>query len=238
MYRKSQPETIRSLFDSIACSYDRTNTLLSFGLHKYWNRALVNRTLVATRPKAFLDLCSGTGEIAFTYLKGLVDPCEAYLLDFSEGMLQIAKEKAKKQILSCKISYLEADAQAIPLLNEEVDAVTMAYGIRNVKDPKICMLEVYRVLRPGGTFGILELTQPTHPYLRYGHEFYLKTAVPVLGRLLTANKPAYQYLCDSIQNFSQPETLKKFLKEAGFNDITIIPLCGGIATIVFAKKPV
>lgn len=239
MYRKNQPETIRALFDSIAKSYDRTNTILSFGMHKGWNRALVTGALATVKPKAFLDLCSGTGEIAFTYLKEKdpVEPCQAYLLDFSGEMLQVAKEKAKQLPNTCKLSYIQADAQAIPLLNDTVDSVTIAYGIRNVKDPKKCMEEVYRVLRPGGIFGILELTQPENRILRFGHTLYLRTAVPIVGSCLASNQAAYKYLCSSIQNFAQPKGLKKFLREVGFEEVTINPLTGGIATILFAKKP-
>lgn len=236
-YNKNDPETIRSLFNSIATSYDKTNAVLSLQMHKSWNKALVHNVLKSNSPKVFLDLCCGTCAIGFEYLKKISTPTKAYMLDFSEGMLEYAKIQSKK--LSLKhhdIHFLKADAQEIPLLNSSVDCVTIAYGIRNVKDPKKCIQEVHRVLSPGGTFGILELTRPKNPLLRLGHSFYLRTLLPVLGKILTSNQEAYQYLCKSIPNFIPPETLEQIMSETGFRHIQKKSLLGGVATLLIGKK--
>lgn len=237
-YTKEKPETIQAMFGSIAKSYDRTNGVLSMQLHKRWNAELIKRVMEPSHPKAILDLCCGTGEIAFTYLRKTSKPCRAYLLDFCKEMLDCARMKAKKLALDShhNISYLHADAQIIPLADNSVDCVTIAYGIRNVKDPANCMREVLRVLRPGGTFGILELTQPTNPLLRFGHTLYLRTLLPILGWLFSSNKGAYNYLRRSIQAFIKPIKLEKTLLQTGFRHTAIIPLWGGIATILIAKK--
>lgn len=238
LYTKEKPETIQAMFGSIAKSYDRTNGVLSLQLHKRWNAELVKQVIEPSKPKAILDLCCGTGEIAFTYLRKAPHPCRAYLLDFCKEMLDCARHKAKQLALNSKhnISYLQADAQAIPLADNSVDCVTIAYGIRNVKDPANCIREVLRVLRPGGTFGILELTQPTNPILRFGHTIYLRTLLPLLGWCLSDNQKAYNYLCKSIQAFIKPSDLEKTMLQIGFRQTSIVPLWGGIATILIAKK--
>lgn len=237
-YKKNNPGTIQTMFSSIAKKYDRANALLSFQLHKKWNAKLVQTVVGNNHPNTLLDLCCGTGDIAFNYLKNAKQKKGAFLLDFCEEMLEIAREKAKHLNLDHHhIIYIKADAQEIPLINESVSCATMAYGIRNIKDPKKCLNEVYRVLRPGGTCGILELTKPKNPILKLGHQIYLRVVLPLVGRWLTSNQDAYQYLCDSIQSFIPPEDIEKAMKEAGFTETERISLSGGIATIVLGKKP-
>ena len=236
-YHKDNPATIQKMFDSIAKHYDKTNAILSFCLHKHWNKTFIKQTITPAQPEILLDLCCGTGAIAFGYLKHIPDPLKVYLLDFSEGMLQCAKDQAKKlDVVHHDLYYLQADAQTIPLLNHSVDCATIAYGIRNVKDSSRCIKDVYRVLKPGGSFGILELTQPSRPILKSLHRFYLKNILPLVGKFATSDKEAYRYLCNSIQTFVPPETLKTQMKEAGFEKIRQISCTGGIATIIVGSK--
>lgn len=242
MYQKNDPSTIQKMFGSIAASYDRTNEILSFGLHKKWNRTLVKTLLNESKPESFLDLCGGTGEISFALLQQSPKkmPSHIFLLDFCEEMLLRAQMKAQRlpTELQNSFTYIQADAQKIPLHPASVDSVAVAYGIRNIQDPLKCIQEVFRVLKPGGTFGILELTRPTNPLLNLGHRTYLRCFLPAAGWCITANREAYQYLCNSIQSFVEPTLLEKMLTEAHFCQIKRISLSGGIATILFAKKPV
>lgn len=236
-YDKNSPETIRLMFDSIAKQYDRTNAILSFSMHKLWNRYLIERAIDPKQPQVLLDLCCGTGEIAFTYLAKTENPITAYMLDFSEGMLNCAKSKADCEILrKHDIHYLQADAQAVPLTAESVDCASIAYGIRNIKDPQKCFQEVARVLKPEGVFGILELTQPSNRLLRAGHNFYLRNLLPVIGKFAASNEDAYRYLCNSINSFTPPEQLAAMLKSTGFRKVERHPLMGGIATVLIAQK--
>lgn len=235
MYDKSQPESIQKMFGSIAKRYDRTNAVLSLGLHKFWNRALVRR--VATDDiDTWLDLCSGTGDIAFEYLNRAGSPKKVALVDFSPEMLACAREKAGKLLARHDISFVQADVQNLPLENQSASVATMAYGIRNVKNPQQCFHEVFRVLRPGGVFGILELTQPANPIIRWGHGLYLKGFLPVLGKWLTDNREAYSYLCSSIKSFTPPAELEKMLLKAGFAKTSIHPMTFGTATIMIGHK--
>lgn len=236
MYHKDSPQTIQAMFNSLANRYDRTNAVLSLALHKRWNRALVHR-LISKEPHTYLDLCSGTGEIAFDYLRTTQQACHAYLIDFSPDMLEQAKNKATKMTFpQHTLSYIEADVQQLPLPDQLADCATMAYGIRNVQQPSRCIQDVFRVLKPGGRFGILELTRPNNRLLRFGHHLYLRT-LPLLGKWLTANKDAYQYLCQSIHTFIAPQELENLLQAQGFVHTQRYSLMGGIATILIGHKP-
>lgn len=229
VYNKNNPETIQAMFGSIAHSYDKANAFLSLQMHKRWNAQLVSLT-TADQPATILDLCCGTGDIAFAYLKGASAEKQAIMLDFCEEMLVHAKDKAARlKLHHHEITYIQADAQSIPLESGTIPCATMAYGIRNIKDPSKCIHDVYRVLKPGGVFGILELTRPANPLIRFGHHIYLKTMLPLMGE-------AYRYLCNSIHEFIPPETLEKMMQEAGFQRITKKRLMFGTATILIGHK--
>lgn len=237
-YTKADPESIQTMFSRIAKRYDRGNAVLSMQMHRLWNRKLVKSIVMPAKPKVLLDLCAGTGDIAFDYLSRCSDRRSAVLLDFCGDMLECAKEKARAAGYDKRhdITYVEGDAQAIPLPESSVDAVTIAYGIRNVRSPQQCFSEVQRVLRPNGVIGILELTQPDNPVLKVGHSLYLNTVVPVLGRLVATDGNAYRYLRNSIKAFTPPKKLANELIKAGLRDVRCIPLLGGTATIITGRK--
>lgn len=237
-YTKKDPESICQMFSDIAARYDCINTILSFSLHKIWNRKLIKYTLHQARIHQYLDLCCGTGEIALEYLKYVELPCSAYLLDFCPDMLEIAQKKASKWSLdkSHNIYYIQENAENIPLCEQSVDAITIAYGLRNIKNPQNCAKEMLRVLKPGGCLGILELTRPKNPGIAFFHALYLRYLLPFLGKLFAHNASAYQYLSKSIEAFISPSKLKYMLLETGFRKTRTISLSGGIATIIIAEK--
>lgn len=237
MYDKQSPYTIQSMFDNIAKRYDRTNAVLSFNLHKRWNKHLANLVGKKKDSLVYFDLCAGTGDIAKCYLEQAKDSCSAHLIDFSKNMLECAKRKMAPFEASHHLSYIQADVQDLPYSSAYADACTMAYGIRNVKEPEKAVKEVCRVLKPGGVFGILELTRPKSRLIKPFHQFYLKTILPVIGKKLTEDQEAYRYLCDSIHRFLPADKLAEILKQAGFGSIEIKPLSFGIASIVYGKKP-
>jgi demethylmenaquinone methyltransferase/2-methoxy-6-polyprenyl-1,4-benzoquinol methylase len=230
MYQQSEPETIQALFASIAKNYDLANSLFSFGLHKIWNRTLAQTLTPAYR---LLDLCAGTGEIAWQFLKANPQS-QAFLLDFCAEMLAVADKKGTPY--KERYTLMQADAQAIPLANSSVDSVSIAYGIRNVKEPSLCFQEVFRVLQPGGRFGILELTRPASRLMRQGHSLYTHLLLPLVGKAAAKNKDAYRYLAKSVATFASPENLEMSLKTVGFQLLERRPLSGGIATLILAKK--
>lgn len=237
-YTQQKPDTIRAMFSTIADNYDKTNQVISLRLHQRWNQQLIDAVAPkGTEYSSLLDLCAGTGEVGFSWLQKQIGPKKAILLDFCQEMLDVAKKKAQNRNFSKhSIDYLQADAQFIPLPDESVDFATIAYGIRNVKEPRLCAHEVFRVLKPGGRFGILELTEPKNPFLRFAHTFYTRKVMPVLGDLLTSNGDAYRYLANSVHLFIKPDELENILRLSGFKQTSRQPLMGGIAHIIIAEK--
>lgn len=238
-YDKKNPDTIQTMFDSIANKYDFTNGVLSLQLHRYWNQKLIS-SLINTEEEgtALADLCCGTGDIAFRWLKKAKTPQNAKLIDFSKEMLECAKTKAPKLNASPihTIKYIAADVHDIPLEDKTIDYATMAYGIRNVYSPEKCFQEVYRILKNEGKFGILELTRPSNSLLKFAHKTYLQRFLPIIGKMFTSNKEAYRYLSQSIDSFIQPAELQKMLMDIGFKNVKIKPLSWGVATIIIAEK--
>ena len=235
---KEDPTSIQKMFGKIAPSYDKGNSVLSFSMHRLWNAALVSE-VTGNQPVArLLDLCSGTGDIAYAYMLRVKQRGEVVLLDFCKEMLAEAKKKASDLNLDQSlISYIEGDAQQLPIEDESIDCATVAYGIRNVKEPARCLREVFRTLKPGGRFGILELTRPSNPVLRWGHSTYLRTALPLIGKFFLSSEEAYSYLNSSIHSFISPDELEQIMREVGFVNLRQRPLMGGIATILVGEKP-
>lgn len=237
-YRKDEPATIRELFGSIAERYDATNTLLSLGIHHYWNRCLV-KELEEVRVGPLLDLCCGTGEISWRYLKRRKGAMSAYLVDFCPEMIALAQKRSAKVRLQQKhdLHFIVGDAQALPLPDRCMGMASMAYGIRNIGDRARCLSEALRVLKPGGTLTILELTRPRQRWLRWGHHLYLNHLLPWMGKVSTLNQSAYTYLSKSITEFIEPEHLVEEMAAAQFIDIKAKPLMGGIAHLFCGRAP-
>lgn len=243
-YRKEDAASIQEMFSSIAPRYDRGNAVLSCCLFHFWNRALIENTLLQSpTPMRILDLCCGTGDITIRHLKmahtrGVAVQNQTIdLVDFSPGMLEEAQRKlSETQTHGATLQFKCADAQSLPYPNNHFDAVVIAYGIRNIAVPRQCLDEVFRVLRPGGRLGIVELTRPRHSLLRLGHSLYLRTLVPILGRMVTDNQEAYNYLQKSVENFITPDELLHSMRMAGFTLPLCKPLMGGIATLFLGQK--
>ena len=228
------------MFDSIAGKYDITNGILSCQLHRLWNNKLAAALPAMHKGAMLTDLCCGTGDIAFRWLqKNRKQSPRATLVDFSEQMLACAKLKGEKLPLpeANALAYIKADVQELPLQDASTDYVSMAYGIRNVKQPKECFKEIFRILKPGGTFAILELTRPKGRILASTHNFYLKTLLPLLGKWMTTNKEAYTYLGSSIGEFIDPTAIAEELKNEHFTNISIKSISFGIVTLIVAQKP-
>lgn len=228
------PETIQGMFSKIADSYDFTNGILSFQLYRFWNQKLSQQF---SHCNSLLDLCSGTGEIAYRWLKSQKNARQVYMLDFCEQMLNLAESKSLPYyIKGHKLNFLHADATCIPLAKDSVDGVSLAYGIRNIQNPLQCFEEAFRVLKPHGRLAILELTEPSSKILKSLHRFYLTKILPKIGGLISKEPQSYEYLSQSIASFTKPTTLKEYLHQVGFPKVKVEPLTFGIATLITANK--
>ena len=241
-YDKNSPTTIRTLFNSIAPRYDIVNSILSFRLHLLCNRKLIQKALSREKTEHFLDLCSGTGEIALRASRlSIVQKRNSptfYLVDFSQEMLTVAQKNVNQlpEPLQNQFNFTIADVTQLPFENSIFDVATCAYGIRNVQNPALCLSEAYRTLKPGGMLVILELTRPRYPILKQLHSCYLRCILPLVGRWMTHNAEAYQYLKKSIHDFVSPDALIEMAEGIGFEKISQEPLTGGIATLFCMHK--
>lgn len=238
MYHRQNAESIKSLFASIAPSYDKTNGIISLGMHYYWNQKLIAAFLKnQSSSYQILDLCAGTGEITRLYCKkALYTQNEITLLDFCKPMLDIAEKRLMRYQNKQILEYVIADAENIPAKENKYDIVWTAYGIRNVLNRAQCVQEVFRVLKKGGSWGILELSKPSYSILEKMHHFYLKKLLPCLGKWMTDNQQAYEYLSDSIHAFISPQELYAMLKQAGFKNIYQQSLSLGAVSLTYASK--
>ena len=218
------------MFSGVAPRYDFLNHLLSLGIDRRWRRE-VARSLNLQFHHRVLDLCCGTGDLAFE----MSSHAACVACDFTWEMLALAKKKSFSQ--SHKIQLAAADAQMLPFPQESFDAVTVAFGVRNLEDLSIGLSELRRVLRPGGTVAILEFTRPRNILLKIPYAFHLHVVLPLIGRLISSERGAYRYLADSIAGFPDPETLSRKLRDTGYTDVSYRLLTGGIVAIHLGKKP-
>jgi demethylmenaquinone methyltransferase / 2-methoxy-6-polyprenyl-1,4-benzoquinol methylase len=223
------------MFNRIASTYDNVNRLLSFGLDIGW-RKKVNSLLPLKNELKLLDLATGTAD-QIILLCSINDKITSAIgMDLSEGMLEKGKEKVQKENLSSRISLQLGDAVNIPSENNIYDAVTISFGIRNVPDVLESMKEMNRVLQSGGKALILEFSLPKNIFVRWGHLFYLRYVLPLVGGILSGDYKAYRYLNTTIEDFPYGEQFGSILQKAGFSTVHIHPVSFGIATIYEAIK--
>ncbi|MEM8549651.1 MAG: bifunctional demethylmenaquinone methyltransferase/2-methoxy-6-polyprenyl-1,4-benzoquinol methylase UbiE [Verrucomicrobiota bacterium] len=220
---------INQMFAGIAGRYDCANHLLSFGQDYGWRRVLT-RMVAARQPQDVVDLATGSGDVAFALRDRLGPQVVVTGMDFCQPMLDEAMEKKQKRETHRDIAFTLGDCMALPLEDASVDAITIAFGVRNFEDRPRGFREILRVLRPGGAAYILEFSQP-YTWFRPFYYIYLKGILPLIAGLATGKKDAYQYLAGSIESFPARPELAQQLKEAGFAEVNAVPLTCGIVAI-------
>ncbi len=226
--RDAKKPMVRQVFDSVAGRYDLMNDLMSLGVHRIWKRLFVAG--LDPRPaRTLLDLAGGTGDISFGWLKRGGGP--AILSDINAAMLAVGRDRAIGRGYTGRIECLVADAEALPLPDRSVDAVSIAFGLRNCTDKMAVLREARRVLRPGGRFHCLEFSRvQIHP-LRPLYDAWSFRVLPRLGQAVAGDRDSYQYLAESIRTFPDQEHLAAMLRDAGFARVVHQNLSGGIAAI-------
>jgi demethylmenaquinone methyltransferase/2-methoxy-6-polyprenyl-1,4-benzoquinol methylase len=219
---------VQAMFDRIAGFYDRMNTVMTAGLHHAWRRRAADLAALPVGGRA-LDVATGTGDLAFE-LAGRVGPQgEVIATDFSERMLEIAREKAAERTES-HVRFEPANALELPYGDGEFDAATVGFGARNFSDLGRGLGEMARVVRPGGRVVILEITTPTKPPLSTFFDLWFDRAVPALGRL-AGDSQAYTYLPSSVKRFPGPRELAAVMSAGGLRDIRYVITAGGIIAL-------
>jgi demethylmenaquinone methyltransferase/2-methoxy-6-polyprenyl-1,4-benzoquinol methylase len=214
------PERIAGMFDAIAARYDLLNHLLSAGIDRRWRRRAI-QSLQLTGNERVLDLCTGTADLAIAAALAQPGAARVVGVDFAGAMLGVGKKKLERdQALRGRVTLIRGDATRIPLADRSVDAVTIAFGIRNVDQVAAACREMRRVLRGGGRLAILEFAVPTVPGLSTLYLGYLHHVLPRIGRAVSRHNAAYGYLPASIGAFSSPDDFVKILRDAGFSSIS------------------
>ncbi len=223
-------ERVKKVFGAIARKYGRFNAASSFGLYRHWLNAVVDAANL-TPESSLLDLAGGTGDVSYAAARR-TPPAHIQLTDFVPEMLEVARERARQGAgRNVPIDFEVVDAQDIPYDDDSFDSVTMAYGIRNIPDREQALAEVYRVLKPGGTFACLEFSTPPNPIWRALYNVYLKVMIPFWGKLFTGDVKGFVYLADSIRAFPDQKTFAAALQNAGFENVRWKNMAGGIVAI-------
>jgi demethylmenaquinone methyltransferase/2-methoxy-6-polyprenyl-1,4-benzoquinol methylase len=237
--RRQAAAAVRDMFTSIAPRYDLLNHLLSFNVDRlWWRRAARTFRHILQRPGSrALDICCGTGDMAFALLRAaqvrvarVSDPC-IFGADFSHAMLRRAIEKSR----GTSLRWIEADALCLPVPDATCDLITSAFGFRNLADYDAGLREIFRVLRPGGEVGILDFGEPKGLIGRV-YRVYFKRVLPAVGAVISGVKGPYSYLPASVERFPAPREMLDRMRAAGFTDVSWTPYTFGIAGLYRGRK--
>lgn len=243
---RKDPASIRRMFADIAPTYDLLNHLLSANRDRAWRRRAV--ALARLRPAdRVLDVCTGTGDLAFEALRYVRsgEGGEVFGTDFCPEMIELAEQKQRqrrsKEGSPPNVNFAVADTLHLPFAADRFDAVTVGFGIRNVADLDGGLLEMRRVLKPGGRAVILEFTTPSASWFRRVFGLYFHHVLPRIGRWISSRRrrrpsDAYRYLPESVSEFPGPEELGRHLRGAGFDRVSCTPLALGIAAVHIGFK--
>lgn len=221
------------MFDSISKRYDFLNHFLSLGIDKGWRRKAV-RELHDLNPKTILDIATGTGDLALEALS--LNPEKIVGVDLSEGMLEVGRRKINAVGKSGVIDMLKGDSEHLAFADNSFDACTVGFGVRNFEHLDKGLQEIYRVLKPGAKFVVLEFSKPRVFPVRQVYNLYFNTILPFWGRYISKNNSAYNYLPESVKHFPDGEVFIQHLKDTGFKHTTGRALTFGICSIYTGVK--
>jgi demethylmenaquinone methyltransferase/2-methoxy-6-polyprenyl-1,4-benzoquinol methylase len=233
-YRRVAPEEkaplVRGVFQTVAGRYDLMNDLMSGGIHRLWKREMV----AWLRPRSgstILDVAGGTGDIALRILERIGGDGRVFVVDASEAMLAMGRDRMIDQGLLAGIDWIAGDAECLPIADASVDAYTIAFGLRNVTRIDRALTEAHRVLKPGGRFLCLEFSRVIVPVLDKLYDLYSFSVLPMLGRVVAGDAEPYRYLAESIRTFPAQEELAARIRAAGLDQVKIRNLSGGVAAL-------
>jgi demethylmenaquinone methyltransferase/2-methoxy-6-polyprenyl-1,4-benzoquinol methylase len=223
------------MFAAIAPRYDAANRVLTAGVDEAWRRRAV-RELAVPGEGSVVDLCTGTGDLAFHMVR--TNPkLKVTAVDFCEPMLAEARARALEEDPQGRIGFIEADALALPFAEDSFDGATMGFSMRNVVDITATLREIRRVLRPGARFVNLDVSKPPSRAVRKAFEIYFYGFVPLIGGLVGGSRAAYRYLPQSLTNYPDAEALGERFRTAGFVDVRIVRLGMGAIAIHVGTAP-
>lgn len=223
-------ELVAGVFHSVAAKYDIMNDVMSFGIHRFWKRYTIE--VSGARPgMKVLDLAGGTGDLTakFSHLVG--DKGEVVLADINDSMLKVGRTKLRDKGIVNNVSYVQANAEALPFPDNHFDIITIAFGLRNVTDKDAALRSMNRVLKPGGKLLVLEFSKPQHEIMRKVYDLYSFKVLPKMGELITKDADSYEYLAESIRMHPDQDTLKQMMEDAGFEQVDYTNMTDGIVAL-------
>jgi len=231
----SKRDQVEEMFDHIAPKYDFLNRFLSLGIDTIWRKKLISK-LKKSKPKFVLDIATGTGDVAIQTAK-ILHPEKIIGVDISKLMLKVGERKIIKKNLSQIIEFQHGDSENLQFKNDQFDAVTVAFGVRNFEHLEVGLSEIMRVLKPGAIIAILEFSKPSSFPFKNIYQFYFKYILPKVGNWISKDNAAYTYLPESVQNFPQGMDFLLILEKIGFKNCQCTALTFGISSIYTAQKP-
>jgi demethylmenaquinone methyltransferase / 2-methoxy-6-polyprenyl-1,4-benzoquinol methylase len=229
----SKKDQVASMFDNIANRYDLLNSILSLGIHKGWRKKCV-RLLKAKQPRTILDVATGTADFAIECAK--LNPEKITGIDISEGMMQVGREKLKKQNLDRLIQLEYGNAETATFPDNSFDAIVVGFGVRNFQDLEKGLSNLYRVLKPGGQLVVLEFSYPHNALIKAGYNFYFTYITPLVGKIFSKDTRAYSYLTESVKAFPNNEKFTAILDRLNYKKTYFKSLSFGIAAIYHGQK--
>jgi demethylmenaquinone methyltransferase/2-methoxy-6-polyprenyl-1,4-benzoquinol methylase len=229
----SKKEQVAQMFDTISGNYDNLNRVISFGIDVKWRKKVL-KMVGESNPKTILDIATGTGDLAILMAQTKADKIIG--LDISAGMLEVGVQKIAAKNLTKTIEMVLGDSENMPFEDNYFDAITVAFGVRNFEHLEKGLAEIFRVLKPNGTFVILETSVPDKTPYKQGYQLYSNHILPLIGKLFSKDDAAYGYLSESAAAFPYGEKLNNILRKIGFINVEALPQTFGVATIYSASK--
>ncbi len=230
---EGKKQDVEQMFDAIAPRYDLLNRVLSMGVDQWWRKRAV-AMLKSENPRDILDVATGTADLALEALS--LDPAHVVGIDISEEMLAYGRKKISRRGEENRVVLQTADAENLPFEDASFDAAMVAFGVRNFENLLAGLQDIRRVLRPGGVLIVLEFSQPTVFPVKQAYQVYSRHVLPRIGRAVSQNEGAYQYLPDSVAAFPSGEDFLERMRTSGYTDLSWKPLTFGIASLYKGRK--
>ena len=227
---------VADVFHSVAAKYDVMNDLMSFGVHRLWKRFTIEVSGVR-RGDRVLDIAGGTGDLTAKFSRIVGPTGQVVLADINDSMLKVGRDKLLDQGIAGNVKCVQANAECLPFPDNSFDAITIAFGLRNVTDKDKALRSMARVLKPGGRLLVLEFSKPSNPLLSKAYDTYSFTALPFMGKLVTNDSESYKYLAESIRMHPDQETLKGMMEDAGLARVKYYNMTGGVVALHRGIKP-
>lgn len=229
-HKERDAEKVAQMFSDIGPRYDLLNHVLSLGLDIGWRKKVARET-GSVDCQEILDVCTGTGDMVFELCKYWKDKVHVEGIDFSRDLLERARKKSRQLNLEHAVTFREGNAEMLPYPDEQFNAITITFGLRNITDRQKALREFYRIAKPGACFVCLEFSRPRNPLFSAVYSLYLMKVVPLVSRLFGSDPAAYRYLGNTIRDFPAPSELANLITSAGWNTVSHEILSGGIVAI-------